>query len=238
MSTTRRRAVLIAVVATIICILGWGTVQANAETKINLAKSDMMVQDVNDEYYYDGKPHGSDTYTIYMWERGDWTNITDSVTIEQKKHTDVGNWFVKVTAKKDSRYTGSKMVRAFTIFPKAVTSLKMSYSKKAKKTTVSFKMPMLKKGYYDYYFYSGREIYDPVSPTKSEKKRIIKHGTSKKRAWNSKEKVKITISKKLSKGTYHVFVVAKDSGYTNRTGEVKYNTDIGNHSVDKKLVVK
>ena len=192
------------------------------------------------QYIYDGTPNGPDKYTVWIVKNGKrQTNITDSVTLSQVKHTDCGEWYVKVTAKSGSGYTGSKMVKTFTVYPKNAYLLSAGYNKKTKKTTVTFKMPKLKKGRYEFVLYSGKEFntFDYDCLTKAQKKKIIKRTMSKKKAWNG-QTVKIVVPKKLSKGTYHVYVDAEDTGYTNRTGKTKYLTEFGTGPTEKKIVVK
>ena len=170
MVTAKRGTTLAIIVAMVLCMFGLCTVQAHADTDFS---GHELVAYGGGTYYYDGKPKGeNNNYKIYIWKGDKKYNITDCVTITQKKHTNCGKWYIKVTAKEGSGYTGSKMVEAMEIIPKPAYSLKAKYNKKAKKTTITFKMPKLRKGHYEFAFYKGKEIYiiDEYDMSKSEKK--------------------------------------------------------------------
>ena len=231
-----KSTMLMAVLAMALCMFGLCTVQSHAST--DLSKCQLKAAGCKAFYTYDGTANGADNYKIYAQKDYNDIDITDSVTVTQKKHKDCGQWYVKVTAKKDSDYTGSAMVRAFSTNPAHVSSLNAKY--KNKKTTVTFKMPKMKKGYYEFYIYSGASLgaHKYSELTKSQKSRVIKFKKSKRKAWKKGESVKISIPKKLSKGTYRISVKTYDTGYTNKSGHVKRYKDFGWGTAKKVLVVK
>ena len=229
---TKKGVSILAILSMVFTMFGFCIAQTNQiyAADVNLAKSTLSVKGGSSTYSYDGKAHGADKYTVYYYNPKTKKNvdITKKVNVSQNKHTDCGEWYVKVEAKKGSGYTGSKMVFAYTIEPKSIIkdSVKANYNKSKKTTTISFKMPILKKGHYEYIVYTGSKMEVPYDTlTAKEKKRVVMHGESKDKAWKSGEAKTVTVKKGLSANKYHVDIVAWDSVYTNKSGTTKSMND-------------
>ena len=184
-------------------------------------------------YTYDGKEKGPNSYKVTIkTKNGSKKDITKKVKISQKKHTNCGTWYVKVTAKKGKGYKGHVMCRAFTIFPKKPTIDSISYNSKNNTTILKVKMPALKHGYCSYVLYCGKQKKEPFTGDD-----MIKIGKTKEQKWKNGQIVPIKINKKLDSKTYRIAVEVADQGYTNIQGSTKESSLYGSGSVAKTFTV-